>query len=351
MRQSGRSCRPYDLCALIVLAVMAPGGKAVGAAPQEMPLSGDVVPAHDPVLIREGDRYFAFSTGQRDRRPLVARTSRDLRHWRPLPSPLPDLPDWAKAMVPGAREMWAPDISRVGGRYRLYYSVSRFGTQQSAIGLATAATLDPEAPGYGWRDEGLVIASREGDPYNAIDPAFARDRQGGEWLAFGSFWGGIQLIRLDPLTGKPATGAKPMTIARRGAESKEDAIEAPFIVDHGGWYWLIVSFDFCCRGVKSSYHLRIGRARSIEGPYLDRAGRAMREGGGTVLLQADAAGRDRFRGPGHAAVLRDRDGSDYLIHHAYDAAAQGVATLRIARLHWDKAGWPFVDPAAAGSTP
>ncbi|QXT35601.1 arabinan endo-1,5-alpha-L-arabinosidase [Sphingomonas sanguinis] len=347
MRQLGRSRSLYALRVMLLGATLWLALAALGLAPDEMVLSGDVMPAHDPVLIREGDRYYAFSTGQRDRRPLVARTSRNLRHWSPLPSPLPDLPDWAKAAVPGAREMWAPDIARVGGRYRLYYSVSRFGSQHSAIGLATATTLDPDAPGHGWHDEGLVIASRKGDPYNAIDPAFARDRQGGEWLAFGSFWGGIQLVRLDPRSGKPAAGARPVMIARRGAEDKADAIEAPFIIDHGGWYWLIVSFDYCCRGAKSNYHLRIGRARSIEGPYVDRAGRAMRAGGGTVLLQADAAGRDRFRGPGHAGVLHDRDGRDYLIYHAYDAAAGGAATLRVARLHWNEAGWPFVEPDEA----
>jgi len=314
-------------------------------AAQDMALSGDVVPAHDPVLIREGLNYYSYSTGQRGRVPLVARRSRDLRHWTALPSPLAAIPDWALTAVPGAREMWAPDIARVGGRYRLYYSVSRFGRQQSVIGLATSATLDPASPAYGWRDEGLVVASKAGDAYNAIDPAFARDRQGGEWLAFGSFWGGIQLIRLDPRTGKAMPGAVPKPIARRGpgeGAGGANAIEAPFIVDHGGWYWLIVSFDLCCRGVKSSYHLAVGRSRAIEGPYVDRAGRAMLDGGGTVLLQADAAGRDRFRGPGHAGVLHNRGGRDYLIHHAYDAAAGGAPTLRIARLRWDAAGWPFI---------
>lgn len=343
MRDRGRST---GLRVVMVAAAFLLGGQAVRSSPGPLRLSGDIVPAHDPVLIRDGARYYAFSTGQRDRRPLVARSSRDLRYWTPLPSPLAAVPDWALAMVPGAREMWAPDIAKVGERYRLYYSVSTFGKQRSVIGLATAATLDAGSPRYGWHDEGLVIASRAGDDYNAIDPNFVRDRQGGEWLTFGSFWGGIQLIRLDPRTGKPAPDARPTMIARRGASEANNAIEAPFIVDHGGWYWLIVSFDYCCRGAKSSYHLRVGRARSVEGPYRDRAGRAMRDGGGTVLLQADAAGHDRFRGPGHAGVMRDRDGSYYLIHHAYDSAAGGAATLRIAPLHWDAAGWPsLVEPS------
>ncbi|MGE7205760.1 arabinan endo-1,5-alpha-L-arabinosidase [Sphingomonas sp. NPDC019816] len=321
----------------LIGAVAAPDGPSLR-------LSGDIAPAHDPVLIRDGAHYYAYSTGQRGRGPLIARTSPDLVHWRALPSPLAAIPAWALAAVPDAREMWAPDIAKVDGRYRLYYSVSTFGSQRSAIGLASAVTLDPASADHGWRDEGLVVASRPGDGFNAIDPAFARDRHGGQWLAFGSFWDGIQLVRLDPRTGKPAANAAIRTIARRAAGDSEgggNAIEAPFIVDHGGWYWLIVSFDRCCRGAMSSYHLRVGRARSIEGPYRDRAGRAMLDGGGTVLLRAGPA--DRYRGPGHAGVLHDRDGRDYLIHHAYDAEAKGASTLRLARLRWDAQGWPIVE--------
>lgn len=349
MAQSNRSQGLRVLRLSLLAGALAIGGSALRSESAGWTLSGDIVPAHDPVLIHAGDAYYSYSTGQNGRGPLVARISRDLHHWTPLASPLPAIPAWALAAVPGARDMWAPDITRVGGRYRLYYSVSTFGKQRSAIGLATATTLDPADRAYGWRDEGLVIASHPGDDFNAIDPAFARDRAGGQWLAFGSFWGGIQLIRLDPRTGKPAPGAHPTMIARRAAGEADggaDAIEAPFIVDHGGWYYLIVSFDLCCRGSRSSYHLRVGRSRSIEGPYRDRSGRAMREGGGTVLLRADAEGRDRFRGPGHAGVLQDRDGRDYLIHHAYDAAANGASTLRIARLGWDAEQWPVVGAEA-----
>lgn len=322
-----------------------------GAAEPQQPavslndrLTGDVAPAHDPVLIREGDTYYSYSTGQEDRQTLVARASQDLIHWRALPSPLPRLPAWALAAVPGAKNAWAPDISRVGGRYRLYYSVSTFGSRRSAIGLMTASTLDPAAPGYGWRDEGAVIRSAETDDWNAIDPAFVRDRRGGAWLAWGSFWSGLKITRLDPATGKPVDpGAPPIAIAARPA-SAGHAIEGAFVIDHGGWYWLIASFDYCCRGVRSDYHLVVGRAREVTGPYLDKDGRPMLDGGGTTLLRADAAGRDRFRGPGHAGVFHDPSGRDYIVYHAYDAAARGRSTLRLARLGWAADGWPVVQP-------
>ena len=102
-------------------------------------LAGDIAPTHDPVLIREGDRYYVFSTGGHY---IAAKTSPDLVTWTADGSLLEKLPDWVREAVPGAEGIWAPDISRVNGEYRLYYSVSTFGSNRSAIGLATSPTLD-----------------------------------------------------------------------------------------------------------------------------------------------------------------------------------------------------------------
>ena len=104
-------------------------------------LSGDIVPTHDPVIAREGDTYYVFGTG------LTVKTSKDLVHWT-AGTPLLEnmLPVWADAVVPNAKGMWAPDIAFVNGRWRLYYAMSTFGSNRSAIGLATSPTLDPAAP-------------------------------------------------------------------------------------------------------------------------------------------------------------------------------------------------------------
>jgi len=305
-----------------------------------LPLSGDITPAHDPVLIRAGDTYYVYSTGQRDRLPLTARASKDLVSWRELPSPITEIPAWAQELVPTAQGFWAPDVALVDGGYRLYYSISSFGSRNSAIGLATSASLDPESSEYGWRDEGLVVRSTEADDYNAIDPDFQIDREGRHWLVFGSFWGGIQLLPLDPSTGIPLPGAEPMRIARRNARANW-AIEAPFVIEREGWYYLLVGFDHCCRGVRSDYKLAMGRARDIAGPYLDRLGQPLLEAGGTVLLQASAD--DRYRGPGHAEYFRDDGGSEYIVFHGYDAENRGRPTLRIAQLDWDANGWPQIE--------
>lgn len=330
------------------LASMLAGSVAMPLAAQAV--EGDIRPVHDPVLIRDGGIWHVFSTGiGKDGQGLLSeRVSDDLRNWRAGAPPFQRLPDWAARAIPGARNLWAPDISFVNGRYRLYYSVSTFGSNRSAIGLATNATLDPAAPGYGWRDEGMVLASRPGDDFNAIDPAFIADREGRHWLAFGSFWSGLKLVALDRRTGKPLhPGAKPLALASRPVPAGAPSIiEAPYLFERGGWYWLIASYDYCCKGAASTYYTVIGRSKAIAGPYRGKDGSSMSAGGGTVLLRADLEEKGRFRGPGHAGHFRGADGVDRLVYHAYDKENKGAPTLRIAALDWGADGWPVI--AATG---
>ena len=100
----------------------------------------------------------------------------------------------------------------------------------------------------------------------------------------------------------------------------------------------VASFDFCCRGADSSYYTIVGRSLDILGPYIDKSGKPLMEGGGTLVLAADA-GERRWRGPGHIAILRDV-GKDYIVYHAYDADHSGRPTLRIAPLGWTEDNWP-----------
>ncbi len=316
------------LPALLVLA-LAPGARAqddVGP-----PLQDDIRAVHDPVMMRQGDTWYLFSTGS----GIPIRCSEDLQAWRPCGQVYFKWPAWFRQEVLGVRDLWAPDISYFAGSYHLYYALSTFGSNRSVIALATSPTLDPSAEDYGWTDRGKVIESHESDDYNAIDPNVAFDADGHAWLAFGSFWGGIQLRRIDTQTGMPsAEDATLYNVARRPAPPH--AIEAPFLVYRAPYYYLFVSFDFCCRAADSTYNIRVGRAEAITGPYLDRDGVPMLEGGGTLLV----TGTDRWRGPGHEAVV-PTDAGDLLIYHAYDAEVGGWPTLRIRPLHWAD-GWPSV---------
>jgi arabinan endo-1,5-alpha-L-arabinosidase len=301
-------------------------------------LTGATSPVHDPAILADGGRFYLFTTGNAgDAAGLLGlRTSDDLKDWTLRGGSYTALPAWAAAAVPGATGMWAPDISKAGGDYRLYYSVSTFGSNRSAIGLATATVIDPTAPAAHWVDQGPVIRSGVTDDYNAIDPNAFTDADGRSWLVFGSFWSGIKLIELDPATGKRRDGDPLRSLAARPSRG---AIEAPFVIRRGGFYYLFASFDFCCRGAASSYNTVVGRSAAPTGPYVDRAGTAMLQGGGTPVLASGQGTGGRYVGRGHAAILQRPD-RDYIVYHAYDTQRNGAPTLQIQPLAWDADGWP-----------
>ena len=302
---------------------------------QSTELEGDIRQVHDPSIIKAGDTYYLFST----RAGIAIRCSKDLVHWRLCGDVFAHLPEWAVKDVPGLRGLWAPDVSYFNGQYHLYYSVSTFGSNRSSIGLATNQTLDPASDKYRWVDRGKVIGSNVSDDWNAIDPNVLFDEQDQPWLAFGSFWSGIKLRKLDRATGQLATDDQTLYSLASRPRSKElpGAIEAPTIIRKNNYYYLFVSFDFCCRGKDSTYNIRVGRARRVTGPYIDRSGKPMIEGGGTLVI----AGAGRWAGPGHCAFLQEKDG-DRLVYHAYDTEWHGVSTLRISSIRWDADGWPTI---------
>ena len=306
-------------------------------------MTGDISPTHDPCIIKQGDTYYVFGTSMPGSPGITLRTSKDLVHWTVRTPLFSTIPEWAATAVPGTKGMWAPDISLFNGTYYLYYAYSTFGSNRSAIGLSTATTLDPDSPQYGWTDQGLVLMSHEGDDFNAIDPARFADLKGRHWLIWGSFWTGIKMRRIDSRTGKPTDGdLKIYSLASRPEPTgAPDPIEAPFMIERKGFYYLFASYDYCCKGVQSTYYTAVGRSKDVTGPFLGRTGESMAHGFGTVILRADLGEQGRWRGPGHCAVFSD-DGQDYIVYHAYDKLNHGVPTLRIDPITWTDDGWPTV---------
>lgn len=330
---------------------------------------------HDPVLAQgEDGRYYIFSTGM----GVGVMSSADMKTWRQepgvffakypehetndYPSIHPDVPSWAIDSVAKFHgHMWAPDVCKKNGSWYMYYSCSSFGVNGSAIGLATTKSLNPKSPDYGWKDLGPVVVShRNVDNWNAIDPNYIDGH-----LFWGSFWDGIQIA---PVTDDMKTlKAKPVTIARRLApgekatitsddddmkgengekivvEAGENAIEAPFCIKRGCWYYLFVSWDYCCRGERSTYKTVYGRSRNVIGPYLDKNGKDMRMGGGTLLVGPD----ERFYGIGHnsAYEIKMPNGKKqwYFLSHAYDTEADGRAKVFLRRMKFDKKGWIILE--------
>lgn len=279
---------------------------------------------HDPTIIQEGNQWWAFGTGEGSGIKVV--TSTDGHHWTQTPSLFPQaLPWWSNYVSNFESHQWAPDVQYYNGRYWVLYSVSSFGSNNSLIGLTSTESI---ASGN-WRDDGLVIRSTSADNYNAIDGDIVIDENGEPWMSFGSFWSGIKLTKLDRNTMKPVG---PLYSIAARPHHPDHAIEAPNITYKDGYYYLFVSFDNCCRGLDSTYKIAYGRSENITGPYFDKNGVNMLDGGGTIL----DAGNNRWIGPGHQDVYDNR----ILIRHAYDAENNGVHRMLINDLYWDSNGWP-----------
>ena len=303
------------------------------------------VSIHDPAMAKEGDTFYLFSTGP----GITFYSSKDMKNWERRGRVFPGEPAWAKKVAPAFNgHIWAPDIQRHEGKFYLYYSVSSFSKNTSAIGLTINRTLDPDSPEYKWEDQGIVIQSvPQRDLWNAIDPNLIVDTEGTPWLSFGSFWGGLKLVKLAPDWKSIAEPQEWHGIAKRersvlidDGQAGPAAIEAPFIFHKGEYYYLFVSWDKCCRGKDSTYKLMIGRSKDVRGPYYDQEGRDLASGGGTLLL----AGDKDWPGLGHNSAYTF-DGKDYIVFHAYEAADNGLQKLKIAEIKWDAKLWPVIDPS------
>lgn len=329
---SSRSCELRKNLSVVI--ALLGGISAMLSAPSGAGLRGNTV-LHDPsTLIKCKGRYYTYGTGP----GIRSKSSADGVVWTDGPAVFANPPAWVIGAAPGFNgDFWAPDVAFINGKYCLYYSVSSWASQQSAIGLATSPTLDPTDPAYQWTDQGIVIQSTNGSPFNTIDPNVTFDANGQPWLVFGSYWNGIYITQLDPVTGLRIAPNSPVTQL-----AYNTSIEAACIYRRGGYYYLFVNWGSCCDGVNSTYHVRVGRSTSITGPYLDRNGVDLRNRGGTIFAESSG----KFTGPGHIGVLED-EGQRWMSYHYYDAGAYssgygayGVANFDVAPLEWTTDDWP-----------
>ena len=292
------------------------------------------VSVRDPALILAKGTYYLFGTGK----GIKIWSSTDLITWKVRPTVFSAAPEWTNTNIPGFNnEIWAPEITFYKGQYYLFYSISKFGSNNSAIGFATNQTLDSKATNYKWLDHGMITQSN-GTSWNAIDPNFVLDYNSAPYLVLGSYFSGIKITALkdDNIILKANSVSKPSLANRDLHVSPYNAIEAPFVLKHNKYYYLFASIDNCCSGIKSDYKTIVGRSKQIDGQYVDKTGKAMSAGGGALILE----GNKRWHGAGGASVY-NFGGKDKIVFFSYDNT--GIERLRIGDIKWDGEDWPFAN--------
>ena len=284
---------------------------------------------HDPSTVIQCDgKYYVFGTG----RGLPFLVSSNGFDWDRGGHVFDRVPDSVKVYSPSnnGTDVWAPDIIHVNNQYCLYYAVSSWGSFISAVGLMTSPTLNPGSHDYKWTDRGMVVHSSEGQDLNAIDPGVCLAPDGTLWLCYGSYHGNIELVQLDPATGLRLATNSPVTIIANQSEASD-------IIHHGDWFYLFVNHGSCCQGTNSTYNIRVGRAKTITGPYLDRFGDDLVGGGGNLFLAAQ--GNDI--GPGHFGLLLDDGVEKFSCHYEGVLGRTGRSILDIRPMLWTADDWPL----------
>jgi arabinan endo-1,5-alpha-L-arabinosidase len=303
-----------------------------GAQDTLNPLKGDIR-VHDPVMIKEGNRYYVFHTGK----GISIKTSTDRINWKRSGSVFSpnNLPTWHKGDIPNQDgSLWAPDIYFHDGKYYLYYSVSAWMNFNSSVGLATNTTLDTTSPNYKWIDEGQVISYKNGgEGVNVIDPQFFLDKSGRAWLFYGSYQKGLRLAELDRKTGKLLNDPPGLITITTSLG------EGVFVIRGPGYYYIFASRGKCCSGMASTYQIVMGRSKAIQGPYLNREGQSWTDNKYSLFLAGDSTEPGR----GHNGFFNEGD-TTFIVYHAYTRAANGVSLLNIKPLYIDKDGWPSLNP-------
>ena len=226
----------------------------------------------------------------------------------------------------------APDAMKIGDRYLVIYGATGGGLGGGHNGKILTMwnkTLDPKSPDFKFTDP-IVVAQSDGiEDNDAIDPGLLLDPTDGRlWVSYGTYFGFIRLIELDPKTGKRMEGNEPIDIAID--------CEATDLEYRDGWYYLLGTHGTCCDGANSTYNIVVGRSKKVTGPYLDNMGRDMLKGGGKMVI---AAG-ERVNGPGHFGRVIIEEGVEIMsCHYEADLDQSGRSVLAIRPLLW-KNGWP-----------
>jgi arabinan endo-1,5-alpha-L-arabinosidase len=285
---------------------------------------------HDPVMIKQGETYYIYSTG------IGIKTSSDRVNWLNAGSVFGRDSikfAWWNNDIKDKIGLWAPDIHYSNGKYQLYYSVSAWMNFNSSIGLATNTTLDPKDPAYKWVDEGQIISFKNGgEGVNVIDPNIFIDKDGKKYLIYGSYKAGLRLVELDYKTGKLKKDPPDITTITTSMG------EGSFIIKGPKYYYVFASRGRCCAGDSSTYQIVMGRSKNVKGPYVNKEGESWVDNKYSLFLAGDSTEPGR----GHNGFFTEHD-TTFIVYHAYTHSAKGASLLNIKPMYIDEDGWPAMD--------
>lgn len=293
----------------------------------------------DPTVLKDPKSAYFYAYGTADNwgdehgeRLVSILQSKDLVHWKWIGTAFQQKPSWKMA-----GGIWAPDVIKLKNKYLLYYAFSTWGDSNPGIGVAVAD--QPIGP---FLDQGKLFDSQEIQVPNSIDPHFFSDK-GINYL----FWGSFSDADTQGTYGIPLTdnGLAISSLQKKFKVAAGD-FEAVMIHKRRGYYYLFGSKGSCCEGAKSTYHIMVGRAKVLQGPYFDREGRDLKmRGAGTLLLE----GNDNFVGTGHnSRIMTDENGIDWMLYHGINPKQSRVSSggnrrvLLLDQIKW-VADWPIVE--------
>ncbi len=315
---------------------------------------------HDPACKKVGDTYYMYSTdaifaenkeeAKEKGVPLgyiQMRKSNDLINWEFIGWAFPEIPtkavNWVRSQAngEGATNIWAPYLIEHNGVFRLYYCVSAFGLNTSYIGMVESNS--PEGP---WTDRGCVVKTGKGDVMNAIDPSVIEDPKNGKWwMHYGSYFGGLFCMELNPETGLAATeGDQGHLIARR-ADYEKDNLEAPEIIYHPGLekYFLFTSYD----PLMTTYNVRVAYSDKPEGPFMDFYGQDIKDTTNNVpVITAPYRFNNHpgWAGTAHCGIIDAGDGRFFMAHQGRLSPGNHMMNLHVREIFFTESGWPVVSP-------
>ncbi|MGL5937340.1 MAG: arabinan endo-1,5-alpha-L-arabinosidase [Phocaeicola sp.] len=315
---------------------------------------------HDPACRKIGDTYYTYSTdaiyGENQKEAaekgvplgyIQVRKSKDLVKWDFVGWAFDEIPQEARTWVhsqaggEGATNIWAPYLMPYKDKYRLYYSVSAFGLRTSYIGMAESNS--PEGP---WEQKGCVVKTSRNAVMNAIDPSVVIDPETGKWwMHYGSYFGGLFCMELNPSTGLAATPDDQGHLIARRANYLKDNLEAPEILYNPELkkYYLFTSYD----PLMTTYNVRVAYSDHAEGPFVDFYGNDVKDTVNQVpILTAPYQFENHpgWAGPAHCGVVTDGKGKYFMLHQGRLSPENHMMVLHVRELFFTENGWPVVSP-------